>query len=56
VGVETHDTLEISKFAIARLARKAGIAPGLIVGQLQARKRIPYKHFNYFKKRYAWQG
>jgi HTH-type transcriptional regulator / antitoxin HigA len=56
VGVESLDTLEISKFAIARLARKAGIAPGLIVGQLQARKRIPYKHFNYFKKRYAWQG
>lgn len=54
VGAESLDKVQISKFDIARLARRAGIAPGLVVGQLQVKKRIPYKHFNFFKKRYVW--
>jgi hypothetical protein len=55
VGVGALDTVNLTKFDIARLARRAGISPGLVVGQLQDRKRIPYKHFNFMKARYAWQ-
>lgn len=55
VGVPALDTVKLTKFDIARLARRAGVAPGLVVGQLQDRKRIPYKHFNFMKVRYAWQ-
>jgi HTH-type transcriptional regulator/antitoxin HigA len=55
VGVGALDTVNLTKFDIARLARRAGISPGLVVGQLQDRKRIPYKHFNFLKARYAWQ-
>lgn len=47
-------TLPLNKFAIARFARRLGIAPGIVVGQLQDLGRIPYKHFNYLKVRYTW--
>lgn len=55
VGVEALESVSISKFDIARLARRAGISPGLVVGQLQEKNRIPFKHFNYMKVRYAWE-
>lgn len=54
VGVEALQGVNLTKFDIARLAKRAGIAPGIVVGQLQAMERIPYKHFNYMKVRYAW--
>jgi HTH-type transcriptional regulator / antitoxin HigA len=54
VGVEALDLVDDSKFDIVRLARRAGIAPGIVVGQLQDRGRIPFRHFNYMKARYAW--
>ncbi len=54
VGVAALADLPPNKFAIARLARRAGVAPGLIVGRLQSRGRVPFKHFNYMKVRYAW--
>lgn len=54
VGIEALDGLEITKYAIARLAQRAGVSPGIVVGQLQERGRVPYKHFNYMKARYAW--
>ncbi|MGJ7503679.1 ImmA/IrrE family metallo-endopeptidase [Variovorax sp. ZT5P49] len=53
-GVDALDKVSNSRFDIARLARKAGIAPGIVVGQLQERGRVPYHHFNYMKTRYAW--
>jgi plasmid maintenance system antidote protein VapI len=55
VGISALDTVSLSKFDIARLARRAGVSPGLVVGQLQDKKRIPYRHFNFMKVRYAWQ-
>lgn len=55
VGLEALDAVIPNKFDIARLARRAGISPGLVVGQLQEQKRIPYRHFNFMKVRYAWQ-
>jgi HTH-type transcriptional regulator/antitoxin HigA len=48
-------TLALNRFAIGRLARRLGISPGIVVGQLQQIGRVPYKHFNYMKVRYAWE-
>lgn len=53
-GLAELQTLPLNHFAIARFARRIGIAPGIVVGQLQEMKRIPYKHFNYIKVRYEW--
>lgn len=54
VGVDALDHIGTTKFDIARFARRAGIAPGIVVGQLQDRGRIPFKHFNFLKVRYSW--
>ena len=56
VGVNALDTVKLSKFDIARLARRAGVSPGLVVGQLQDRARVPFRHFNFMKVRYAWKN
>lgn len=53
VGVEALDDVEATRFCIARLAKRAGIAPGIVVGQLQEKQRIPFSYFNYLKVRYA---
>lgn len=55
VGIETLDSVEATRFGIARLAKRAGIAPGIVVGQLQEKQRIPFNYFNYLKVRYAWR-
>ena len=47
-------TLKPTVFAIVRFARKAGIAPGIVVGQLQHLAKIQRNHFNQLKKRYVW--
>lgn len=54
-GARQLRDLPLNKFAIARHARRLGIAPGLVVGQLQALGRVPYRHFNYMKARYVWE-
>jgi HTH-type transcriptional regulator / antitoxin HigA len=56
VGVESLDRVVPNKFDIVRLARRAGIAPGIVVGQLQDKGRVPFKHFNFMKVRYAWEN
>ncbi len=43
-----------SKTAIKVFARDIGIAPGIVVGQLQHRQFMPYTHCNYLKVRYTW--
>ncbi|MHA6886701.1 ImmA/IrrE family metallo-endopeptidase [Ralstonia pseudosolanacearum] len=40
--------------AILLLAREAGIAPGIIVGQLQHRGLVKHQHLNKLKIRYSW--
>lgn len=40
--------------AIMRLARDAGIAPGIVVGQLQHRGLLKQHYFNKLKVRYNW--
>lgn len=49
---EALKALPINKFSIARFARKCGVSPGVIVGQLQNRKRLSPGRFNAFKARY----
>lgn len=52
-GETALEALPINKFAIARFARKCGVSPGIIVGQLQNRKRLSPGRFGAFKTRYA---
>ncbi len=40
---------------IIRLARRVGISPGIIVGQLQYHRRIDYNQLNGLKRRFVWQ-
>ncbi|RMX08182.1 ImmA/IrrE family metallo-endopeptidase [Corticibacter populi] len=54
VGADALDKVEPSLLGIKRLARRAGISDGIVVGQLQRRERVPYSHFNKLKARYAW--
>ena len=43
-----------SKASILQFAREVGIAPGIVVGQLQHRKLLPMSHCNDLKVRYQW--
>jgi hypothetical protein len=36
------------------LARRIGVAPGILVGRMQREHWIPYSHLNGLKVRYAW--
>lgn len=54
VGVDALDKVEPSLLGIKRLARRAGVSDGIVVGQLQRRGRVPYRHFNNLKSRYKW--
>ena len=42
--------------SIARFARQVGTSPGVVVGQLQHRGRIPYSRLNRLKRRFKWEG
>ena len=47
-------TLPLNAFAIGRFAKRLGIAPGIVVGQLQFHRRVRPNHFNNLKRRYDW--
>jgi HTH-type transcriptional regulator/antitoxin HigA len=47
-------TPRMSKEAIIRFARDQGIAPGIVVGQLQHWGYLPYKHCNSLKRKFTW--
>lgn len=51
---QAFESLTISKKEILRFSAKAGISPGIVVGQLQHRGRLNHNFFNYFKRRYVW--
>jgi HTH-type transcriptional regulator / antitoxin HigA len=40
---------------VMRFAKRAGVSPGIIVGQLQKYNRIRYGQLNFLKTRYRWQ-
>ena len=48
------DRLPLDKDSIMHFARRAGVAPGLVVGQLQHRKRVTPDRLNGLKRRYDW--
>ena len=43
-----------SRFPIINFAKKIGIAPGLIVGQLQHKGIIRFNQMQHLKRRYRW--
>lgn len=47
-------TVKLSGETIIRFARKAGISPGLLVGQLQHAGKLQHSHLNSLKRRYTW--
>lgn len=48
-------TIAIDAHQIIRFARKIGISPGIVVGQLQHLGRIKPRQMNSLKRRYEWQ-
>jgi len=46
--------LRQSKFELVRFARRIGVSPGIVVGQLQHYRKISPNHFNGLKRRYQW--
>ena len=48
------ESLKLSGKSIIAFARRAGISPGIVVGQLQHAERLPHSHLNKLKRRYRW--
>lgn len=48
------DGNRFTKSSIIRFARELGIAPGIVVGQLQHFKWLPFTHCNDLKVRFKW--
>ena len=40
---------------VIRFARRAGVSPGIVVGQLQHHGRVAHSQLNGLKRRYAWE-
>lgn len=53
--LEEFNFLSLDKDSILRFSRSVGVAPGLIVGQLQYRKRVASDRMNWLKRRYDWE-
>ncbi len=47
-------SLPLNKQSILRFARRLGVAPGIVVGQLQHKGRVEHDRLNWLKRRYAW--
>ena len=47
-------TLTPDMRAIIRFAKKIGVSPGIVVGQLQHHGRVRRNHFNGLKRRFQW--
>lgn len=46
--------MRIDKASVLQFSKKAGIAPGIVIGQLQHMNVIGRDKMNYFKRRYTW--
>jgi Zn-dependent peptidase ImmA (M78 family)/plasmid maintenance system antidote protein VapI len=53
---DQFESLSLTREAIIRFSISTGIAPGVIVGQLQKSGRIAYDRFNYLKRFYKWEN
>jgi plasmid maintenance system antidote protein VapI/Zn-dependent peptidase ImmA (M78 family) len=49
-------SLPKSPFAIVRFARKIGISPGIVVGQLEHYGKVGHRRFNRLKRRFDWSN
>jgi HTH-type transcriptional regulator / antitoxin HigA len=49
-------TLSTRSKAVIKYAVQIGVAPGLIVGQLQHKGRITFRQLNFLKRRYKWDS
>jgi HTH-type transcriptional regulator / antitoxin HigA len=47
--------LPVNGRAVMRFARKIGISPGVVVGQMQHLKHFTYRQLNNLKRRYKWR-
>ncbi len=47
--------LRPSTYELVRFARRIGVSPGIVVGQLQHYGKIRHNHFNGLKRRYKWE-
>jgi HTH-type transcriptional regulator / antitoxin HigA len=47
-------SLPTSSHEVIRFARKIGVAPGIVVGQLQFHRRVKASHLNGLKRRFTW--
>lgn len=57
IPVEYHDellNLPANGVAITRFARRVGVSPGIVVGQLQKRGILRWNQFRNLKRQYAW--
>lgn len=48
--------VRLETFAVLRLATELGIAPGIVVAQLQRMGRLSKAHLNRLKRRYEWEN
>jgi len=46
--------IKLDHRSVISFARRLGIAPGIVVGQLQHDGRLPHSHLNRLKRRFAW--
>ena len=46
---------DFSEDAVVEFASEQGIAPGIVVGQLQKREHLPYRQLNNLKQRFVWE-
>jgi Zn-dependent peptidase ImmA (M78 family) len=49
-------SLRVNGIAVMRFARRIGISPGIVVGQLQHRGIIARNQLTKLKRRYAWRN
>jgi HTH-type transcriptional regulator/antitoxin HigA len=54
IRVPELESLRPSEDAIRRFAVSVGVAPGLILGQLEHRKLIAYGRFRNLRRHWAW--
>lgn len=48
-------SLPLDSRQVIRFARRLGVSPGIVVGQLQYHKRIKYNQLNGLKRRFEWR-
>ena len=48
------EKLRLSPKNIISVAKELNITPGILVGQLQHKKRLPRERYNFLKHRYRW--